>query len=132
MGVCHTRLLIVAQLDATMPVPVVLSTATLIGALLVSLMVARDAVLLSVVLLDVVVPAFTVQHTAATTVPVVLLACALLGAPLASLVGARGAVQHNVVRLDVEMVVRAVLHAGMPHDALLDADQTLQQFRARR
>ena len=68
------------------------------------------------------VPAFTLQHNAATTVPVALLAGALLGAPLASLVDARDAVQHNVVRLDVEMVVRAVLHAGTPLDALLDAD----------
>ena len=121
MGVRHVLLLIVAPLDAKVPVPVVLFTATLIGALLVSLMVARDAVLLSVMLLDVVVPAFTVQHNAVTTVPVVLLAGALLGTPLASLADARDAVQHTVVRLDVEMVVRAVLHAGMPLDALLDA-----------
>ena len=121
MGVRHALLLIVAPLDATMPVPVVLLTATLIGALLVSLMVARDAVLLSVMLLDVVVPAFTVQHNAVTTVPAVLVAGALLGTTLASLADARDAVRHTVVRLDVEMVVRAVLDAGMPLDALLDA-----------
>ena len=73
-------------------------------------------------LLDAVVPAFTLQHNAATTVPVVLLAGALLGAPLVSLVDARDAVQHHVVRHDAETVVRAVLLAGMPLDALLDAD----------
>ena len=114
-------LLIVAPLDAKVPVPVVLFTATLIGALLVSLMVARDAVLLSVMLLDIVVPAFPVEHNVVTTVPAVPLAGALLGTPLASLADARGAVQHTVVRLDVVIVVRAVLHAGMPLDALLDA-----------
>ena len=114
-------LLIVAPLDAMVPVPVVLFTATLIGALLASLMVARGAVLLSVMLLDVLVPAFTVQHNAVTTVPVVLLAGALLGAPLVSHAYARDAVQHHAVRLDVEKVVLAVPLTGMLLDALLDA-----------
>ena len=56
VGVRHPLLLIVALLDAAMPVPIVLLTAALPEALLVSPVVARDAVLLSVVLLDVVVP----------------------------------------------------------------------------
>ena len=112
--------------DPKVPVPVALFTATLIGALLVSLMVALDAMLPSVMLLDVVVPAFTVQHNAVTTVPVALVAGAPLGTPLASLAVARYAVRHTVVQLDFEMVVRAVLHTGMPLDAMPDAAQTLQ------
>ena len=119
-------LLIVAPLDYKVPVPVALFTATLIGALLVSLMVARDAMLPSVMLLDVVVPAFTVQHNTVSTVPVALVAGAPLGTPLASLAVARDAVRHTVVQLDFEMVVQAVLHAGMPLDAMPDAAQTLQ------
>ena len=59
VGVRHALLLIVALLDAAMPVPVVLLTDALLEALLVSPVVARDVVLLNAVLLDVVVPTFT-------------------------------------------------------------------------
>ena len=78
----HALLLIVALLDAAMPVPVVLLTDALLETLLVSPVVARDAVLLTVVLLDVVLPTLIVQHSGALSAPVVLLAAALLGAPL--------------------------------------------------
>ena len=55
VGVRHPLLLNVALLDAAMPVPIVLLTAALPEALLVSPAVARGAVLLSVVLPDAVV-----------------------------------------------------------------------------
>ena len=82
VGVRHALLLIVALLDAAMPVPVVLITDALLAALLVSPVIARDVVLLTVVQLDVVLPTLIVQRSGALSAPVVLLAAALLGAPL--------------------------------------------------
>ena len=60
-GVRHALLLIVALLDAVMPMPVVLITDALLAALLVSPVIARDVVLLTVVQLDVVLPTLIVQ-----------------------------------------------------------------------
>ena len=82
MGVRHALLLIVALLDAAMPVLVALVTVALLDALLVSPVIARDVVLFTVVQLDVVLPTLIVQHSGALSAPVVLLAVALLGAPL--------------------------------------------------
>ena len=82
VGARHPPLLIVALLDAAMPVPIVLLTAALPEALLVSPAVARGVVLLTVVQLDVVLPTLIVQHSGALSAPVVPLAAALLGAPL--------------------------------------------------
>ena len=121
MGARHPLLLNVALLDAAMPAPIVLPTAALPEALLVSPAVARGAVLLSVMPPDAVVQAFTLQHNAPTTVPVAPLAGALLRAPLVSLVCARDAVQHHLVRLDPEPMALAGLLAGMLLDALLAA-----------
>ena len=82
-GVRPALLLLVAVLDAAMPVPAVLPTGALFKALLVSPADARDVVPVSVVILDVALPAFATPHDAAMPGSAVLLVGGLISAPLA-------------------------------------------------